>query len=166
MNRQKWILLVEDNENDADLALRALSLNQAPEEVIVVRDGVEALDCLYQREGFHQRGGGNPAVVLLDLKMPRVDGAEVLRHAKADPRLKTVPIVVLTSSREEADVARSYGLGANAYVVKPVDFQEFVSAIKQIKSFWAVLNEPPPLAAEGNDSSRSPHTADCVEKTA
>ena len=153
--KHKWILLVEDDEHDADLALRALSLNQAPEEVIVARDGSEALDCLYQREGFHQRGNGNPAVVLLDLKMPKMDGVEVLRQLKTDPRLRAIPIVVLTSSREETDVARSYDFGANAYVVKPVDFQEFVAAIKEIKRFWAILNEPPP-SFERNDSRQSP----------
>ena len=142
--KHKWILLVEDDEHDADLALRALSLNQAPEEVIVTRDGAEALDCLCQREGFYGRGNGNPTVVLLDLKMPKIDGVEVLRKLKADPQLRTIPIVMFTSSREEADVARSYDLGANAYVVKPVDFQEFVATIKEIKKFWAVLNEPPP----------------------
>lgn len=156
MNKHKWILLVEDDENDADLALRALSLNQAPEEVIVARDGSEALDCLYQREGFHQRGNGNPTVVLLDLKMPKMDGVEVLRQLKTDPRLRTIPIVMLTSSREEADIARSYDFGVNAYVVKPVDFQEYVAAIKEIKMFWAVLNEPPPLGFEANTPRQSP----------
>lgn len=144
MNKHKWILLAEDNENDADLVLRALSLNRAPEDVIVVRDGVEALDCLYQREGFHQRGTGNPIVVLLDLKMPRVNGLEVLRQVKADLNLRTIPIVMLTSSREEADVARSYHLGVNAYVVKPVGFREFVAALKEVRMFWTIINEPPP----------------------
>jgi CheY-like chemotaxis protein len=149
MNKHKWILLAEDNENDADLALRALSLNQAPQDVVVARDGAETLDCLYQREGFHQRGTGNPTVVLLDLKMPRVDGLEVLRQVKADPRLRTIPIVMLTSSREEADLARSYHLGVNAYVVKPMDFQQFVVALKEIRMFWAVINEPPPDGVAG-----------------
>jgi len=162
MNKQKWILLVEDNENDADLALRALFLNQAPEEVIVTRDGAEALDCLYQREGFHGRGNGNPIVVLLDLKMPKMDGVEVLRQVKTDPRLRTIPIVVLTSSREEADVVRSYRLGANAYVVKPVDFQQFVTALKQISMFWVVLNEPPPPNPESKDSHQLPQATACM----
>jgi len=144
MNRHKWILLVEDSENDAALTLHALSLNQAPQDVIVARDGAEALDCLYQREGFHRRGTGNPVVMLLDLKMPRVDGLEVLRQVKIDPRLRTIPIVMFTSSREEADLVRSYHLGVNAYVVKPVDFQQFVAALSGIKMFWTIINEPPP----------------------
>ena len=134
MNKHKWILLAEDNENDADLALRALSFNQAPQDVIVARDGAEALDCLYQREGFHQRGTGNPTVVLLDLKMPRVDGLEVLRQVKADPRLRTIPIVMLTSSREEADVARSEQAGSLMHLTKPVDVNALEAAIKVLTS--------------------------------
>lgn len=148
MNKQKWILLVEDNENDADLALRALSVNEAPDDVVTARDGVEALDCLYHRTGFTRHTTGNPTVVLLDLKMPRMNGLEVLKHVKTDPCLQTIPVVMLTSSREEADVVRSYRLGVNAYVVKPVDFHAFVTALKEIKYFWTVLNEPPPDDAD------------------
>ena len=113
-------------------------------EVVVVRDGAEALDYLFKRGAYASRTGGNPALVLLDLKMPKVDGIEVLRQVKANPSLKTVPVVVLTSSREEQDLLRTYDLGVNAYVVKPVDFLEFVDAVKLLGGFWAVVNEPPP----------------------
>ena len=144
MNKRKWILLAEDNENDAELALRALSANQVPQDVIVARDGEEALDCLYRRGAFQARPApGNPAMILLDLKMPRVDGLEVLRQTKADPQLRRVPVVMFTSSREETDVARSYELGANAYVVKPVDFKEFMSVVREIQCFWMGINELP-----------------------
>jgi CheY-like chemotaxis protein len=110
---------------------------------VVVRDGAEALDYLYRRGSYATRAEGNPAVVLLDLKMPKVDGLEVLRQAKRDPQLKVVPIVMLTSSREEQDLVKSYELGANAYVVKPIDFHQVIEAIKQLGLFWAVINEPP-----------------------
>jgi CheY-like chemotaxis protein len=140
----KRILLAEDNANDVELTMTALRENNVLNEVVVVRDGAEALDYLFQREGFRQRGGGNPALLLLDLKMPKVDGIEVLRQVKADPALKTIPVVVLTSSREEQDLVRTYDLGVNAYVVKPVDFHEFIEAVKLLGGFWAVINEPPP----------------------
>jgi CheY-like chemotaxis protein len=140
----KRILLAEDNANDVELTMTALRENNVLNEVVVVRDGAEALDYLFQREGFRQRSGGNPALLLLDLKMPKVDGIEVLRQVKADPALKTIPVVVLTSSREEQDLVRTYDLGVNAYVVKPVDFHEFVEAVKLLGGFWAVINEPPP----------------------
>jgi CheY-like chemotaxis protein len=113
-------------------------------EVVVVGDGAEALDYLLRRGAFAERERGNPAVVLLDLKMPRVDGLEVLRHLKADPELRTIPVVIMTSSREERDLVESYRLGVNAYVVKPVDFEQFVAAVKEVGMFWAVINEPPP----------------------
>jgi CheY-like chemotaxis protein len=141
------ILLAEDNSNDVELTLAALKANRLANEVIVVRDGAEALDYLYERNGFAGRAGGPPALLLLDLKMPKVDGLEVLREVKSDPALKTIPVVVLTSSREESDLIKSYDLGVNAYVVKPVDFHEFVDAVKLIGGFWAVLNEMPPAKA-------------------
>ena len=138
------ILLVEDSSRDAELALDALAANHLANEVVHVRDGAEALDYLRRRGPFADRGEGEPALVMLDLKMPKVDGLEVLRQMKSDPHLKMIPVVVMTSSREEGDLLNSYELGVNAYVVKPVKFQEFVEAVRQIGSFWAVLNQPPP----------------------
>jgi CheY-like chemotaxis protein len=140
----KRIMLAEDNANDIELTMTALRENHLLNEVIVVRDGAEALDYLFKRNVHANRPGGNPAVLLLDLKMPKVDGIEVLRQVKADPQLRTIPVVVLTSSREEQDLVRTYDLGVNAYVVKPVDFLEFVDAVKLLGGFWAVVNEPPP----------------------
>ena len=144
MSDLKRILLVEDNAHDIELTLVAFEENHLANEVVVVRDGVEALDYLHRRGIFKMRAQGNPAVVLLDLKLPRVDGLEVLKQMKADPALRTVPVVMLTSSREEQDLVNSYNLGVNAYVVKPVDFSEFVSALNKLGLFWAVINEPPP----------------------
>ena len=144
MGELKRILLVEDSPNDVELTLTALELNHLANEVIVARDGEEALDFLYRRGIFKLRSEGSPAVVLLDLKLPKVDGLEVLQTLKSDDNLRTIPVVMLTSSREEQDLLRSYNLGVNAYVVKPVDFQEFVAALREIGMFWAVLNEPPP----------------------
>jgi CheY-like chemotaxis protein len=138
------ILLVDDSPRDTELALEALAQHNLANEVVALRDGVEALDYLYQRGQFTDRAGGQPAVVLLDIKMPKVDGIEVLRQIKSDPQLKLIPVVVLTSSREEQDLVNSYQLGVNAYIVKPVLFQEFVEAVKQVGAFWAVMNEPPP----------------------
>lgn len=138
------ILLVEDDERDVELALTALEEHRLANEVVVARDGKEALDYLYRRGQFAMRAEGNPVVVLLDLKMPKVDGLEVLRQVRLDQQLKVMPIVVLTSSREEQDLIESYKLGVNAYVVKPVDFHEFVDAVKELGVFWAVINEPPP----------------------
>jgi CheY-like chemotaxis protein len=145
----KQILLAEDNANDVELTLNALRGNHIVNEIAVVRDGVEALDYLYKRNKFAQRVGANPALVLLDLKMPKVDGIEVLRQIKSDSALKSIPVVMLTSSREEQDLVRSYELGVNAYVVKPVAFHEFIDAVKLLGGFWAVINEPPPQRAEG-----------------
>ena len=140
----KTILLAEDNANDVELTLAALRENHVANEVIVVRDGAEALDYLHRRNRYADRPGGHPALVLLDLKMPKVDGIEVLRQVKSDPALRSIPVVVLTSSREEQDLVRTYDHGVNAYVVKPVDFHEFVEAVKLLGGFWAVVNETPP----------------------
>ena len=144
MNSLKSILLAEDNPKDVELTLAALEEHNLANEVVVVGDGAEALDYLHCRGKFTLRSRGNPAVVLLDLKMPKVDGLEVLRTIKADDELKTLPVVILTSSREESDLVESYRLGVNAFVVKPVDFQQFVSAVSQVGAFWAIINEPPP----------------------
>jgi CheY-like chemotaxis protein len=138
------ILLVEDDPKDIDLTLTALDEYHLANEVVVARDGEEALDYLYSRGSFQLRTGENPAVLLLDLKLPKIDGLEVLQQIKSDENLKMIPVVVLTSSREERDMVASYKLGVNAYVVKPVDFHEFVNAIKELGVFWAVINEPPP----------------------
>jgi CheY-like chemotaxis protein len=144
MNQLRSILLAEDNPNDVELTLAAFTEHNLANEVFIVSDGEEALDYLYQRGRYQQRASGNPAVILLDLKMPKVDGLEVLRIIKQDEKLKSIPVVMLTSSREEPDLVRSYQLGVNAYVVKPVGFQSFMDAVKQIGVFWAIFNEPPP----------------------
>jgi CheY-like chemotaxis protein len=138
------ILLVEDNLKDVELILVALRKSKMANEIVVARDGDEALDYLYRRGKFQSRELGLPAAVFLDLKMPKVDGVEVLRQMKADAVLKLVPVVMLTSSREEVDLATSYELGVNAYVVKPVGFQEFIDVVGQAGMFWAVVNETPP----------------------
>jgi two-component system, response regulator len=144
----KRILLVEDNERDVELTLAALDEHNLANEVVIARDGAEALDYLYHRGKFAGHANGLPVVVLLDLKMPKVDGLEVLRQMRSDSALKHVPVVMITSSREEQDLVNSYQLGVNAYVVKPVDFHKFVESIKQIGFFWAVVNEPPPGAVK------------------
>jgi CheY-like chemotaxis protein len=141
------ILLVEDDPKDIELTLAALEEYNLANEVFVVGDGEEALDYLYCRRAFGTRTRGNPAVMLLDLKLPKVDGLEVLQAVKSDDTLKAIPVVVLTSSRQEQDIVTSYQLGVNAYVVKPVDFHEFVNAIKELGVFWAIINEPPPGSA-------------------
>jgi len=140
----KPILLVEDNPRDLELTLVALERSQLANEVIVHRDGAEALDYLLRRGSHAGRPEGNPAVLLLDLKLPKVDGLEVLKAVRGSDELRSIPIVMLTSSREEPDLTRAYELGVNAYVVKPVEFKEFVTAISDLGIFWAVLNEPPP----------------------
>ncbi|SAL57018.1 response regulator protein [Caballeronia turbans] len=140
----KPILLVEDNPNDLELTLVALDKSQLANEVIVARDGQEAIDYLTCEGEWKERAPGNPAVILLDLKLPKIDGLEVLDMIRSNASLKSVPVVMLTSSREEQDLVRSYELGVNAYVVKPVEFAEFVEAISDLGVFWAVLNEPPP----------------------
>jgi CheY-like chemotaxis protein len=138
------ILLVEDDPKDVELTLTVLEEYNLANEVVVARDGAEALDYLYYRGNFLHRAGENPAVLLLDLKLPKVDGMEVLQQMKSDENLRMIPVVMLTSSHEEKDMVASYRLGVNAYVVKPVDFHEFVNAIKELGVFWAVINEPPP----------------------
>lgn len=140
----KRILLVEDSDRDAELTIDALGQYNLANDILRLSDGAEALDYLFRRGQFDGRPNGNPAVILLDLKMPKVDGLEVLRHIKNEPQLRLIPVVVMTSSREEQDMVRSYELGVNAYVVKPVNFIEFVDAVKQVGVFWAVINEPPP----------------------
>lgn len=138
------ILMVEDDPNDVELTMTALEDHHLANEVVVTRDGEEALDYLYRRGKFTTRSSDHPAVILLDLKLPKIDGLEVLRQVKSDETLKVIPVVVLTSSREERDLVSSYKLGVNAYVVKPVDFHEFVNAIKELGVFWAILNVTPP----------------------
>ena len=144
MNTLGRILMVEDDPRDVELTMTALEEYNLANEVVVTRDGKEALDYLYCRGEFSSRSNDNPAVMLLDLKLPRVDGLEVLQQVKADERMRIIPVVVLTSSHEEKDKMRSYKFGVNAYVVKPVDFHEFVNAIKELGAFWAIINEPPP----------------------
>ena len=144
MERLGRILMVEDDQKDVELTLTALEEYNLANEVVVVGDGEEALDYLYCRGAFKMRTGDNPAVMLLDLKLPKVDGLEVLQKVKSDEKLKLIPVVVLTSSHEEKDMVASYKLGVNGYVVKPVDFHEFVNAIRELGVFWAVINEPPP----------------------
>ena len=138
------ILLVEDNPKDIELTLAALAKCQLANDIVVTRDGADALDYLYARNAHASRVRGDPAVVLLDLKLPKVDGLEVLERLKNDPQRRQIPVVMLTSSREENDLVRSYELGVNAFVVKPVDFNTFFEAIQDLGMFWAILNEPPP----------------------
>jgi CheY-like chemotaxis protein len=147
MDTLKRILLVDDSPRDTEMVLHALEAHHLANEVIVLRDGAEALDYLYRRGEFAGYGDGDPVVVLLDLKMPKVDGMDVLRQIKGDPAMKHIPIVMMTSSREEQDLVESYQLGVNAFVVKPVKFQEFMDAVERVGAFWAVLNEPPPRGA-------------------
>lgn len=143
MDNLKTILLAEDNKNDIELTLAALGQHNLANRVVTVNDGVEVLDFLNYEGEFSQRTKGNPAVILLDIKMPRMDGISVLKIIRNDPGLRTIPVVMLTSSREEPDLKKCYELGVNAYVVKPVDFQEFMNAIKQVGIFWALINELP-----------------------
>jgi CheY-like chemotaxis protein len=144
------ILMVEDDPKDVELTLTALDDYKLANEVVVTRDGEEALDYLYCRGKFETRSSDNPAVLLLDLKLPKVDGLEVLQQIKSDEKLKMIPVVVLTSSHEEKDMVTSYKLGVNAYVVKPVDFHEFVNAVKELGVFWALINQPPPGSVRKN----------------
>ena len=144
MGELRTILLAEDNPKDVELTLEALAEHNLANNVIVVRDGVETMDYLRCQGKHKQRKPGLPAVLLLDIKMPRMDGIEVLRAVRNDPGLKILPVVILTSSREEQDLIKSYELGVNAYVVKPVDFKDFIRAVKEIGVFWAIINELPP----------------------
>ncbi len=144
MDKTGYILLADDNATDVEMARGALAVNKFANEVVVVEDGEDTLDYLYRRGKFHARRPDNPLVVLLDLKMPKVDGLEVLRRVKGDAELRTIPVIMFTSSVEPADVTRSYRLGVNAFVVKPVDFQQFVKTIQAIGLFWTATNEPPP----------------------
>lgn len=141
----KRILLVDDSPRDTEMVVDALERENIANTIETLHDGAEALDYLYCRGPFAGRTRGNPALILLDLKMPKVDGMEVLRQIKRDPALRTIPVVMMTSSREERDVFTSYELGVNAYVVKPVDFAQFIAAVTQLGAFWVVWNEPPPL---------------------
>jgi DNA-binding response OmpR family regulator len=142
--------MVEDDPKDVELSLTALEEYNLANEVVVARDGEEALDYLYCRGKFAARPDGNPAVLLLDLKLPKVNGLEVLQQIRSDEKLKMIPVVVLTSSHEEKDMVASYKLGVNAYVVKPVDFHEFVNAVRELGVFWAIINEPPPGSLKKN----------------
>jgi CheY-like chemotaxis protein len=142
-HQPKTILLVEDNPNDAELTISALG-QRGHSQIVLVEDGITALDYLFYQGHFQSRIKGNPVVMFLDLKMPKVDGLEVLRRVKQNQELKTIPVVMLTSSRENKDLIRSYESGVNAYVVKPVDYKEFVQSIRQIGIFWTAINEPPP----------------------
>jgi CheY-like chemotaxis protein len=144
MKNLKIILMAEDDPNDVELTLEALSEYNLANRIVVVRDGVEVMEYLKREGKYKERPPGNPAVLLLDIKMPRMDGLEVLQAIRSDVKLKMLPVVMLTSSREEEDLIKSYELGVNAYVVKPVDFKEFIEAIKQVGVFWAVINEIPP----------------------
>jgi CheY-like chemotaxis protein len=144
MDSIRSILLAEDNQMDVELTLEALGQHIFANDVVVVGDGAEALDYLRRNGKYADRQEGNPAVILLDLKMPKVDGLKVLKEIKGDVSLRTIPVVVLTSSREETDLVKSYQLGVNAYVVKPVDFHDFVEAVSKLGVFWAIVNEPPP----------------------
>ena len=151
MKHLRPILLAEDNPNDIELILAAFKEANFLNQIEVVHDGEQALDYLFRRGAYAGRPGPQPSVILLDLKMPKIDGREVLRQVRADPQLRHLPVVVLTSSREESDLLASYQLGANAFVVKPVDFQDFTTAVSRLGFFWALLNEPPPA------DSRPPH---------
>ena len=170
MRNCKWILLAEDDTSTAELMKLSLGAKAAACEIVIAQDGLTALDCIRHRGEFLSRDDSNPLFVLLDLKMPKVDGLEVLREIKSDERLKNIPVVMFTSSRELADIAHSYQLGVNAYVVKPVDFQKFNEALKCIWEFWAMTNEPPqvtpPVAAEKDASAKDPVPPPQLQKKA
>jgi len=163
MIEPKKILVAEDDENDAELILNALGRYNIANEVVVVEDGAEALDYLHRRGNYETRAEGNPILVLLDIKMPKVDGLEVLREIRADERLKMIPAVILTSSRQEGDLLTGYQLGVNAYVVKPVDFNEFVEAVRELGVFWLMLNEPPPGSVPGSVRIGAEGSAELVD---
>ena len=156
MTLLKLILLVEDSLRDAELILDALEPHQIGGEVVHVLDGAEALDYLYRRGDFSSRPEGHPILILLDLKLPKVDGLEVLQQIKGDAALKFIPVVMMTSSRQEQDLIRSYELGVNAYVVKPMKFQDFVEAVKLVNGFWALINQVPDSQSRNNGGPRLP----------
>lgn len=158
MSEAKRILLVEDSPNDVELTLTALERHNLANEVVVVNDGEEALNYLHRRGRYRLRAPGEPVVVLLDIKLPKVDGLQVLKELRTNASMRAIPVVMLTSSREECDIVESYNLGVNAYVVKPVNFQDFVAAITELGLFWAVINQPPPRAAAeaAADHAQSP----------
>ena len=147
MSVMKSILLVEDDPNDVELIMAGLAANKLANDIIVAKDGEEALDYLNYRGKYAGRTDGNPAVVLLDLKLPKIGGLEVLKHIRSNPKLTRMPVVILTSSGEEKDIIEGYRLGTNGYVVKPLNFHEFVDAVKKTGAFWAIINEPPPHSA-------------------
>lgn len=152
MDHEKIILLVEDNPDDAALTLRAFKKNKLANKIVLAKDGVEALDYLFSRGSWRERPlEDNPSLVLLDLKLPRIDGLEVLRRMRKDPGTKLIPVVILTSSIEEQDVIRGYDLGANSYIRKPVDFSEFIEAMRELGLYWLVLNQPPLVPARGGE---------------
>jgi CheY-like chemotaxis protein len=153
------VLLVEDDPRDVELALEALRDNNLAERIVVAHDGEAALDFVYRRGAFADRPEGHPIVILLDLKMPKVDGLEVARQLRSDPQTRLIPIVILTSSRESRDLDECYGIGVNAYIVKPVHFSDFISAVRQVGVFWALLNEPPPAPRPGPTRAWSRPTA-------
>lgn len=145
-DRPVEILLVEDNPNDVELALHALKKKNIANRIEVVRDGAEALEFIFAAGAYADRQNAkNPRVILLDLKLPKVDGLEVLRQIKADLRTRAIPVVVLTSSREERDIVESYNLGVNSYIVKPVDFEQFTESVRQLGLYWLLLNQPPAI---------------------
>lgn len=141
----KKILIVDDSPKDVELAIAALAEKNLANEVIVAEDGEEALDYLYKRGKFADNENDNLAVILLDIKMPKLDGIEVLRHIRSNPKFRLIPVIMVTSSAEERDLVESYNLGANSYVVKPVDISQFIDAIKVLGQYWAVINQPPPI---------------------
>jgi CheY-like chemotaxis protein len=159
MTKSKWILLAEDNAIDAELTFRALNANEGGGKVVLVTDGSEALDCLRRRRAYEAQEAGYPTVVLLDLKMPMVDGVEVLRQIKRDSELRHIPVVMFTSSREEADLTHCYELGANAYIVKPVGFAEYRAVLHHIRTFWLEMNELPPGVPAESESAAFPSTS-------
>lgn len=143
VDKEVEILLVEDNPNDIELSLRALKKHNLANKVRVVTDGAEALDFIFGEEFYPGKGNTGPKAILLDLKLPKVDGLEILRRLKSDERTRSIPVVVLTSSREERDVVESYRLGVNSYIVKPVEFESFVKAVSDLGYYWLLLNQPP-----------------------
>jgi CheY-like chemotaxis protein len=162
----KKILLVEDDPRDAELTLSALASHNLADRVVVTDNGADALDYLYQREKYQDREGGDPVVVLLDLKLPKVNGLEVLKAIKGDPHLRTIPVVVLTSSRETQDLGECYKLAVNAYVVKPLAFEDFMNAVKQLGIFWACINEAPPVVPRSESRDRNGKISPAAKKDA